>query len=52
MVRYRGALRAQNLVEQGDTRVTYDIINGGGITRSMAPARPTPGGSMVPHMER
>merc|ERR1711879_305927 len=30
MVRYRAALRSQNLLVCGDTRVSYDIINGTG----------------------
>jgi len=41
MVRYRGALRAQHLVECGDTRADYDILNGKTVQQQMAPARPS-----------
>jgi hypothetical protein len=46
MVRYRGALRAQHLVECGDTRVDYDILNGKSMQHQMAPARPQPSASL------
>lgn len=42
MVRYRGALRAQNIVQQGDTRVSYDIVNGASLAPQLPPARPQP----------
>ena len=42
LVRYRASLRAQNLVEKGDTRVSYDILNGANRAEATTPARPAP----------
>jgi hypothetical protein len=46
LVRYRGALRAKNLLECGDTRVSYDILNGANLPPHVPPARP-----QVPHLD-
>jgi hypothetical protein len=47
LVRYRASLRTQNLVECGDTRVSYDIINGSGLASKLAPSRPQPSSVLV-----
>ena len=42
LVRYRAALRSQNLMVCGDTRVNYDIINGSGRPPHQPPPMPQP----------
>lgn len=50
LVRYRAALRAQNMVANGDTRVTYDIINGANAPQPLRPSRPEPNGAYADQM--
>ena len=52
LVRYRAALRSQNLMVCGDTRVNYDIINGSGRPLHAPPPMPQPHEIIATHQGR
>lgn len=51
-VRYRAALRSQNLMRCGDTRTGYDIVSGHSRPNVEVPGQPEPSDSLAEHMEQ